>query len=173
MMKKSLIIVFLIAAWYNSFSQSSISFGPEIGFANNFSNSSKPGLGASIEYVNKFSKGVGARMFAGYDNFRDKYVDGYVSFLSLRGGLQAFLAELLFIYGEGGIVSYHDSNNSNQAGFSFGIGAGYRMPLMTGQKFIQLSTHYNFFKYNNNSFYTWFNVRAAFGLNFGKTSTRK
>lgn len=163
--------VFFLATCDRIFSQSSVSFGPELGFASNFSSSSKTGFGGSAEYANRFSKNVGARAYLAYHYFKGKYFDDHISFLPARGGIQAFLGELLLIYAEAGIASYHDSNNTSESGFSYALGAGYRIPLGLGKQYAQISAYYNFFRFNENLTYTWFNIRLAYGLNFGKKNT--
>ena len=164
----SYLCCFLIIGISTTFSQNSMSIGPDVGFSSNFSKSSKAGIGGSAEYANKFSKNIGARIYVGYHYFKGKFFDSHVSFLPARAGLQAYLADLLFVYGEAGIVGYDDSNNTNESGFSYALGAGYKIPPGLGKQFMQISAYYNFFRFNRDVTYTWFNIRIAYGLDFGR-----
>jgi hypothetical protein len=150
------------------FAQSSISVGPQLGFASNFSSSAKVGIGGSIEYTMQLSERLGARFYGGYDRFKGKYfADDIVSFLPVRAGLQGFIFEDIFsVYGEAGIAAFHaKSSGSQNTNFSFALGAAYRLPL--NQQFVQVSGYYNFYRYSEHLDYTWYNLRIAFGLNLG------
>ncbi len=156
----------------------SFTLGPTLGLGANFSKSSKASLGGSIDYVAKFSSVIGVRVSAGYNKFKGKVYDDYVSFLPIRGGVQAFLAEdLIFIYGEGGVAKFKASTGTEKTGPSFSFGAGRRQPIGSNH-FIQLSVYFNYYKYKGDPpggdlNYTWFNFRAAYGLSFGKKNKPK
>src|SRR5687768_11310853 len=83
-----------------SFAQNSVSIGPDLGLPSNFKTASKPGLGASFEYVNKFSAHVGLRVFAGYNRFEGKYVaDDILKFIPYRVGIEGFgYKDVFFVY---------------------------------------------------------------------------
>lgn len=148
--------------------QSSISIGAQIGLASNFGSSSKMGIGGSLELDNRLSNHFGIRGSVGYNYFKGKYfVDDYVSFLPIRAGVQGYLAPEIFVSGEAGIAVYGDSNNESKTGFSYGLGAGYRIPLHK-KKFVQLSGNYNYFRHSSFLNYTWFQLRAAFGFSLIK-----
>jgi hypothetical protein len=156
----------------------SVTLGPDLGLGANFGNSSKASLGGSIEYVAKLNSIIGIRLSGGYNKFKGKYYEDYVSFLPIRAGIQAFLyQDLLFAFMEGGIANYKASTGTEKTGPSFSIGAGYRQAIAENQ-FIQFSTYFNYNKYKGdppggNLNYTWFNFRVAYGLSFGKKNTPK
>ncbi len=159
------------------FAQNSISVGPQLGFAANFSSSAKTDFGGSIEYSNQFSEHLGARFYTGYDRFKGKYfADDVVSFVPIRAGLQGFLyKDIISAYIETGIASFHaKSSGSQNTSFSYAFGAAYRMPLGLNQQFVQVSGYYNYYKYSEHLNYTWYNLRVAYGFNLGhKTSDEK
>jgi len=156
----------------------SISLGPDVGLGSNFGKSSKASLGGSIEYVAKLSDIFGIRLSAGYNKFKGKVYDDYVSFLPIRAGVQAFVFEdVIFFFIEGGVAKFKASTGTEKTGPSFDIGAGYRVPL-TYNQFIQLSGYFNYYRYKGDPpggdlNYTWFNFRVAYGLSFGKKNTPK
>ncbi len=130
------------------------------------------GFGASVEYNNKFSERIGVRGTLGYNYFKGKYFDDYVSFIPVRVGIDAYLVPELFLFADVGIVAYNDSNNDSKSGFSFGFGAAHQIPLQNKQ-FIELSANYNYFRYSPPLNYTWFNIRAAYGLKWSKKPPTK
>jgi hypothetical protein len=156
---------------------SSISVGPGLGLGANFGKSSKASIGGSIDYVAKFSS-IGVRVSGGYNKFKGKVYDDYVSFLPIRAGVQAFLADdLIFVYGEGGIAKFKASTGTEKTDPSFSFGAGRRQPI-GGDQFIQLSVYFNYYKYKGDPpggdlNYTWFNFRVAYGFSFGKKNALK
>jgi len=156
----------------------SLSIGPDIGLGSNFGKSSKASLGGSIEYVAKLSDIFGIRLSAGYNKFKGKVYDDYVSFLPVRAGVQAFVYEdLIFFFIEGGVAKFKASTGTEKTGPSFDLGAGYRIPL-TNNQFIQLSAYFNYYRYKGDPpggdlNYTWFNFRVAYGLSFGKKNAPK
>lgn len=147
----------------------SLTIGPDLGLGANFGKSSKASIGGSIEYVAKFSSVIGVRVSAGYNKFKGKVYNDYVSFLPIRAGVQAFIyQDIFFIYTEGGIATYKSSNpDPALTKFSWAIGTGYRQSLNNSQ-FLQFSAWFNYFRHNPNLTYTWFNFRAAYGFSFGK-----
>jgi hypothetical protein len=156
----------------------SLSVGPDLGVGANFGKSSKASIGGSLDYVAKFSSVIGVRVSAGYNKFKGKVYDDYVSFLPIRAGVQAFLAEdLIFVYGEGGVAKFNASTGTEKTGPSFSFGAGGRQPIGNNQ-FVQFSVYFNYYKYKGDPpggdlNYTWFNFRVAYGLSFGKKNTPK
>ena len=173
-MKKLTLLFFGFLFSFKSFSQNSISVGPQLGFASNFSSSAKTGFGGGVEYTNQFSEHVGARFYAGYDRFKGKYfADDVVSFVPFRAGLQAFLyKDIISAYAEAGVASFHaKSSGSHNTNFSFALGAAYRMPLGLSQQFIQVSGYYNYYKYSEHLNYTWYNIRVAYGFRLGKKTS--
>ena len=156
----------------------SLSIGPDLGLGANFGKSSKASIGGSIEYVAKFSDIFGIRLSSGYNKFKGKVYDDFVSFLPVRAGVQAFVYEdLIFVFTEAGIANYKASTGTEKTGPSFDIGAGYRLPIANSQ-FVQLSAYFNFYRYKGDPpggdfNYTWFNFRVAYGLSFGKKNTPK
>lgn len=154
----------------------SISLGPDLGVGANFGKSSKASIGGSIEYVAKFSDKIGIRVSGGYNKFKGKYYDDYVSFLPIRAGVQAFLYEdLIYLYGEGGVTKFKASTGTEKTGPSFSFGVGDRLPIGANQ-FIQLSVYFNYYKYKGDPpggdlNYTWFNFRAAYGFSLSRKST--
>jgi len=156
----------------------SISLGPDLGIGASFGKSSKASIGGSIEYIANLNSIIGIRLSSGYNKFKGKYYDDYVSFLPIRAGVQAFVYEdLLFAFIEGGIANYKASTGTEKTGPSFSIGAGYRQPIAQNQ-FIQFSTYFNYYRYKGDPpggdfNYTWFNFRVAYGLSFGKKNKPK
>jgi hypothetical protein len=168
---KKILSFLVVFASLKAFSQSSISLGPDLGLPSNFSKTSKTSLGASLEYVNKFSKHVGLRVFTAYNRFEGKYVaDDVLKFIPYRIGIEGFAYKDVFlVYGEVGAASLIGNGPRNsKTNFSYGLGAGYRYPIGMTKQFIQLSGYYNFFRFDEMNTYTWFNIRLAYGFNFGR-----
>jgi hypothetical protein len=114
-------------------------------------------------------------MHAGYISFTSKYdADSKITFLPIRLGLQAFVYEdLIFVFADAGTSHYYSpTSGTNQNGFTFGAGFGYRYLISSGQ-FLQLSGYYNLHNFkrketNQDYNYNWFSIRAAYGLSWGK-----
>jgi hypothetical protein len=175
-MKRVLISFICVCTYFFGYTQNSISLGPEIGLASNFKSSSKTGIGGSLEYTNRFSEHFGIRFFSGVSSFKGKYFsDDRVSFEPIRLGGQGFLyKDLIFLYAEAGIAGFQaQSSKTHTAGFSYGLGGGYRMPINMNKQFLQLSAYYNYFRYSDFLTYTWLNIRLAYGINFGKKTKVK
>ena len=145
------------------FSQQSLSIGPDLAFAPNFSETMKVGFGGSLEYVNKFSENIGFRGSVSYTRFKDQNTSA-ISIFPIRVGINVFLANIIYVYGETGIANFNNSINS-QTNFSYALGAGYRATFGSKKEFIQVSTRYNSVSEGPN---TWFNLSVAYGFGFGK-----
>jgi hypothetical protein len=176
-MKKRFLFFFILTLFTKSiFSQvtHSISIGPDIGVGANFGKSSKASIGGSFEYAVHFSPQIGIRLSTGYNKFNGKYFDDYVSFYTIRGGLQSFIyQDIFFVFADAGTATYKSSNpDPALTKFSWATGAGYRQTLGQGQ-FLQFSAKFNFFRHNPHLTYTWFNFRAAYGFSFGKKNKVK
>jgi hypothetical protein len=149
----------------------SVSIGPDLGIGANFGKASKLSLGASFNYTLHLSDKVGIRLHAGYNRFNANIPGDYVSFLPLRAGLQAFVyKDIFFVFAEGGVTTFNDSTPEDPLSkFSWAAGLGRNIPLdEKGKSFIQVSACFNFYKHRQYSNYTWFNLRAAYGLSWGK-----
>jgi hypothetical protein len=159
----------LICKTFLSFSQSSISIGPELAIPANFSKSTNIGFGGSLDFFYKTSSSFGPRVSVGYSRFKGKYLESdVVSFVPLRAGIQGVLADAIILYGEAGTAFYSAKRNGTKINnFTYALGAGYYVPLRTRQ-FLQISGSYNFFRFNEFLTYTWFNFRIAYGLNLGR-----
>lgn len=175
MIKKTIFLSILIVIQESIYCQvtHSITLGPDVGVGANFGKSSKASIGGSMEYVAKFSS-LGIRIASGYNKFNGRVYDDYVSFFSIRGGLQAFFyQDIFFLYTEGGTSTYRSSNpDPALTKFSWAIGAGYRQTL-TQNQFLQFSSCFNHFRHNPNLTYTWFNFRVAYGFSFGQKKETK
>jgi hypothetical protein len=179
-MKKYIIIV-LFLPLFGSISLSqinhSITLGPDLGIGANFGKSSKASIGGSFEYVAKFSPLIGIRLAGGYNRFNGK-TSSFVSFFPIRVGLQAFVSDdMIFFFADGGVADFKAGSGTEKSDPSFGIGAGYRLPV-AGSQFAQFSAWFNFFRLKvdppgEDINYTWFNFRAAYGLSFGKKNNPK
>ena len=141
------LLVFVILM-KDSYTQNSISIGPQIAIASSFNRTSKVGFGGGIEYTSKFSESFTGRASVGYSYFKGRYFNDFVSFLPARVGLQAGFSPQILVYVDLGVVLYNDNNGNNQSGLSYAFGAGYKIPLNTKQ-FIQLSANYNSFRYSS------------------------
>lgn len=167
--------VFVISDMTYSQVYHSFSAGPEISLPiKNLGSRTPTSLGGSFEYQLKGENfPIGVQVHIGFNHFKDA-LGGKVNFTPARVGAVGFIyQDLIFIYSDVGISRFYSpTTGTKQNGFSFGGGAGYRIPI--GEKqFIQLSGYYNLHNYRNNLFaqnynYTWFNIRAAYGLSFGK-----
>ena len=155
----------------------SISLGPDFGIpGKRFGSGARLGIGGSLDYQLKLSVPVGLQIHAGYIKFSDKnYSDTWVSFVPIRLGIVGFIyQDLIFAFVDAGISHYHASTTTKQNGFSFGLGGGYKLFFNPDKKqFVQLSAYYNLHNFkrditSQNYNYTWFNIRAAYGLSFGK-----
>lgn len=123
------------------------------------------------DYVAYITPKLGLRLHGGYNKFKGKIFDDYVSFLPVRAGVQGFIyQDLIFAFAEGGIATYKSSNpGSSRTKFSWAIGGGYNQHINEKKtQFIQTSAWFNFFKHNEYLNYTWFNLRVAYGFSFGK-----
>jgi hypothetical protein len=148
--------------------------GPQLGFASNFSSSAKTGLGASIEYTGQFSEHLGARVYVGYDRFKGKYfAEDVVSFLPVRAGLQGFVYKDIFsVFAEAGVASFHaKSTEIHNSNFTYALGVAYRMPLGQSKQFLQVSGAYDYYRYSDQFHYSWYNIRLAYGLGFGRKNS--
>jgi hypothetical protein len=163
-----------------SYSQNThfVSIGPDLSIPSTNLGSANVSLGGSFQYQLKFNAPVAAQLHVGYAHFEDQF-GGKVSFLPVRAGLAGFLyQDLLFVSADAGFSKYHSpTTGTKQTGFSFGTGAGYRLPL-SNKQFLQFSAYYNLHNFKNDLFgqnynYNWFNIRAAFGLAFGKGKATK
>ncbi|HEX7906387.1 MAG TPA: hypothetical protein VF487_21080 [Chitinophagaceae bacterium] len=158
----------------------SISIGPDLGIPTESFGKANLGFGGSLEYNVKFSGPVGAQFHIGYQSFSNKiYSDQKVTFLPIRLGVIGFIyQDILFLNADAGISHYYSpSTGTNQNGFTFGAGGGSKLKLGSGQ-FIQVSAYYNLHHYDglyagNGYNYNWFNIRAAYGLSWGKKNDNK
>ena len=176
MIKKIIFLSILILIERSIYSQPihSFSFGPDLSLGANFGKSSKPGLGGSFEYALHFTPKIGVMISTGYNKFKGTYYDDYVSFYTLRTGLQSYIyQDLFFVFADGGIATYRSSNPAPAlTKFSWSAGVGYRQTL-TPKQFLQFSARFNYFRHNPNLTYTWFNFRVAYGFSFGKKNKLK
>lgn len=154
----------------------SLNLGPDIGIPTTaFAKSTSLSFGGSIEYHLKFKAPIGLQARFGYNPFKDGNNDE-VRFTPLRVGLVGYIfQDLLFVNADAGISQYYSpTTDTKKSGFSFGAGVGYRFPV-SSNKFVQLSAYYNLHNYKDKMYgqnfnYSWFNLRAAFGISFGKTA---
>lgn len=182
---KLLFLSLLLFISFASFSQITHRFtiGPDLGLPakKSFGSTVNVSIGGSVQYQLKFAAPVGLQLHAGYSHFADNY--GKVSFLPIRAGVVGYLyQDLIYAYVDAGASRYHSpTTGTTQTGFSFGAGAGYRLPI-DETKFVQLSAYYNLHRFNykddllgRDFNYNWFNVRAAIGFLTGgrKTSHEK
>jgi len=168
-MKRIFVIVSALFQFQFASAQFFATTGPAAGFASNFAESSKMGSGWELEAGYKFSKNFGAGLSIDYMLFRGKIIeDSYVNFLPIRAGIHGFLSDQIFVYGETGVGSYWDNNKTQKTGFTYALGAGYRIPIRPSNQFInqfiQLSASYNYFQFDENLHYTWFGVKVAYGF---------
>jgi hypothetical protein len=177
-MKKYFLLFINVLIFRLTFSQlnHTISLGPDLGIAANFGKSSKLSLGGSVEYALNFAPKVGIRLHAGYNKFKGKIFDEYVSFLPVRAGVQGFIyQDIFFAFAEGGIATYKSSNPTPAlTKFSWAAGLGYNQYIDQKRKqLIQTSVYFNYFKHNTYLNYTWFNIRVAYGLSFGRKQAKE
>jgi len=154
-----------------------ISFGPDLGLpSKNFGSETSLGIGGSLEYQFKFNAPVGLQLHAGYNHFPSKLTSNdNINFFPLRAGIVGFVYhDIMFISADFGI-SYFDEpgvEDYTKSGFSYGVGAGYKIYVNPDKKqFLQLTAYYNSHKYKDDRWgqnynYTWFNIRAAYGFSF-------
>jgi hypothetical protein len=162
----SIFLIFFIIA-FCGYSQSSFSIGPQIGFGSNLGNS-KLGIGGSLDYTNKFSENVGIRASAGYTHFQHKIVnESHISFIPVRAGLQGFIGNVFFVYGEAGI-GFYKTGFSDGSKFSYAFGMGYNAHFGLNKQYVEVSAFYNSIPLGANTLYRWFNLRLAYGFNLGK-----
>ncbi len=176
-MRKFIVLICALLFTIESFSQlsHSLSLGPDLGIPTESFGKANLGFGGSLEYNMIFSEKIGPQFHIAYQSFTNKiYSDQKVTFLPIRLGIVGFLyQDLIFVSADAGVSHYYSpSTGTKQNGFSFGAGAGYRLPLSSGQ-FIQASAYYNLhhFKgqYASDGYnYNWFNIRAAYGISWGK-----
>lgn len=127
------------------------------------------GIGASVEYETMVTDVLGIRGSLGHSYFKSKLIyddSRNVSLIPLRAGVQVHIIPALFVLGDGGVAFFADNNKVNKTGLSYGVGAGFRIPLNATQ-FLQFSGSYNYLKYDHSFNYTWFNVGVLVGLSFG------
>jgi hypothetical protein len=178
-MQRNFLIFFLFVTIVNkSHSQisHSVSIGPDLGIGANFGKGSKLSPGGSFNYTLHLSDKFGIRLHAGYNKFNAKIKGDYVSFLPLRAGLQAFIyKDIFFVFAEGGVATFNDSTPEDPLSkFSWAAGLGRNIPLNEkGNQYIQTSACFNFFKHGQYLNYTWFNLRAAYGLSWGKKKNQE
>ena len=172
-------VLFIITICINTKAQltHSISLGPELSIPGKNFGKSNLGFGGSFEYMVKFNAPVGIQFHFGYSGFPNKfYSNSKISFLPVRLGLVGFIyQDLIFVSADAGISHYHSpSTVTDQNGFSFGAGGGYKLFFDPEKKqFVQLSAYFNMHNFRNDTFgqnynYGWFNIRAAYGLSWGK-----
>lgn len=158
----------------------SISLGPDLSIPTESLGRANLGFGGSLQYQLKFSAPVAVQLHVGYSSFTNKvYSDQRVSFLPVRLGAVGFVyQDIFFVYADAGISQYHSkSGDPDRSGFSFGAGVGYKQSLDNGQ-FLQFSAYYNLNKFKRETpgyyyKYNWFNIRAAYGLLWGKGRNRE
>jgi hypothetical protein len=157
-----------------------ISLGPDICFTSKNFGAIKTGIGASIDYQMKFKSPLGIQLHVGYNHFNNKEVaNDIVNLTPVRAGIVYFLyQDAIFIFVDAGVSHYSASNGTKQNGFSFGFGPGYKLYFSsTTKQFVQFSAYYNlhhfYSKYTGGYNYTWFNIRAAYGISFGKRHIAK
>lgn len=148
-----------------------ISLGPDLGIPGKQLGTASVSLGGSIEYQLKFKAPIGIQIKAGYNKFGNDDI-GIVRLFPVRAGLVGYLyQDIIFAFADAGMSHYYSpTTGTKQDGFSFGIGAGYKLKIYPNQ-FLQVSAYYNshHFDHDGGEYnITWFNIRAAYGLNFGK-----
>lgn len=171
------ILLFSIGVVINCYSQASHSLhiGPHLGIPSNNLGNASLGFGGSVEYNLKFRGPIGGQFHLGYSRFSNKSIsDQEVTFLPIRIGAIAYIyEEIFFINADAGISRYSSkSTGTKQSGFTLGIGTGYRQPL-TGGQFVQFSAYFNLHHFEGATGargynYSWFNIRAAYGLSWGR-----
>lgn len=170
----ALLILFCTERVYSQTGHS-VSLGTDLGIPTESLGAAKLGFGGSLQYQLKFSDRIAAQLHIGYSGFSNKHDDNQkVSFLPVRLGAVAFIyQDIIFVSADAGVSHYHSpSTLTNQTGFSFGAGTGYRYLIGNGQ-FIQISGYYNMHNFKREDTgqdynYNWFNIRAAYGLSWGK-----
>jgi hypothetical protein len=175
------LLFFLTPIVLNSQILQSISLGYDLGIpSKNFATSSKLATGGSLQYQAKFNGPLGVQVHIGYSHFTNKAVsDEYVDFLPVRIGFIYFLyQDIIFVSADGGVSRYSASSGTKQNGFTFGFGPGYKLYFNpTSKQFVQFSAYYNlhhfYSKYTGGYNYTWFNIRAAYGISFSKRHIAK
>jgi hypothetical protein len=184
-MKKILISLFLLMCIYSVSAQvtHSISIGPELSIPiKNFGSETPTSIGGSVDYQLKFNAPFALQAHIGFNRFKGALVGTRLNFLPVRIGVVGYLyKDILFVSANAGVSFYNSPNGGlpAQTGLGFGAGGGYRQPL-NNNKFIQLSGYYNLHKYKGNPYgtaieydFTWFNIRLAYGLSFGRSNKEK
>jgi len=158
----------------------SVTFGIDYSITSANFGATKSGIGGSADYQIKFNAPVGLQFHIGYSHFKNKVLSNdVVNFLPVRAGVVGFLyQDVIFIFADAGISHYSASSGTKQNGFSFGIGPGYKLYFNPDKKqFLQLSAYFNlhhfYSNYSGGYNYTWFNIRAAYGLSFSKKPIEK
>lgn len=158
----------------------SVSLGPDLGIPTESFGKVNLGLGGSLEYNMVLKGKIGPQIHIGYQRFTSKvYSDHKVTFLPIRIGLIGFIyQDIFFVSADAGRSRYYSpTTDTEQNGFTFGIGAGSKLPLSGGQ-FMQVSVYFNRHhfegefpgqEYN----YNWFNIRAAYGISWGKKTEKE
>jgi hypothetical protein len=174
-LRSCLILLTSCLLHYSSVGQrSGISIGPTLSLDDNsLDQHGRKGLGASLEFYYKLYAHGGLRFYSGYDRFNTPKITGdEVSFIGVRAGYQHFLAKDHFIlWGDAGIAELAYPAHSSYAAFSFSSGGGYNF-LLRNKRYVQVQAYYTFIDntspYFLDSYYSWFTVRAAYGIGFGR-----
>lgn len=155
-----------------------IGLGPELGLPGKNFGESNLGVGGSLQYQLKLNAPVGIQVHVGYVNFVSKTeffsdMKYKISFLPVRAGILGFIyKDIIFVSADAGISKYHANTGTDQTGFSFGFGGGYKY-IIAKKHFAQLSVLYNSHNFQDkqigqNFNYNWFSLRLAYGMQWSK-----
>jgi hypothetical protein len=147
-----------------------------------FGSNAKFGFGGSaagyIRVLNKANGGI--RIYVAYDWFKNHdLANDDAKFFPVRIGYQHFLYQnAIFLFADAGIMR-HMFSSGTYSGFCYGIGGGYNIDLQQ-KNFVQISAYYNHpqftysDQYSNTEVlnYSYFTIRIAYGLEFGKKKGR-
>jgi hypothetical protein len=165
-MVRIFVLVTVLFQFQNVHAQIFTTCGAEAGIPINFANASKIAYGWQVEHGYKFSEKIAARLSEGYSHFKGKlFGDSFIGLLAFRAGGQWFPAEKFFVYGDAGVGWLYDYGTKH-TDFTYGLGAGYRIPVTAKDQFIQFSVSYNNFRLNQDLNYSWFGVKVAYGASF-------
>lgn len=137
--------------------------------------------GAGVEFTTPAFAGLDARFTAGIegtytpiqtptDNLPNRWGDYVV--IPIRAGLQHyFLENKAFLFAEPGIgIGYFPEEKlghaRTRANLSYAFGGGYRFHFREN-KYLQASLSFNRNHYDRERKFSWINLRAAFGIEWG------